>query len=167
MQNSDLELRPYEQFGHIPHSHYNGTLAPIFPFLSNGNTDNLGCPSIAFDVNTNTTLPLPPKDWIALVQRGTCAAETKALQAQRLGAIGVIIGDYFSDNDNYDTGDDTPSAYHVRTEDSREKMQVNIPVYTISGVAYGESVALIQQMNAREGGLAVEMMPGKHPVDTN
>lgn len=157
LQNSDLELRPYEQFGHIPHSQYNGTLAPIFPFLSNGNIDNLGCPSIAFDVNTNTTLPLPPNNWIALVQRGTCPAETKALQAQRLGAIGVIIGNYFP---TYDTQEHTSKEY------SKEQMQVNIPVYTISGTAYGQSIALIQQMNAREGGLAVEMMPGKHPIDT-
>ncbi|KAG0145167.1 hypothetical protein CROQUDRAFT_658965 [Cronartium quercuum f. sp. fusiforme G11] len=43
---------------------------------------------------TSTSTPEPPPNWVALVERGTCAFVDKIRYAQHLGASAVIVGDW-------------------------------------------------------------------------
>lgn len=64
---------------------------------SNGSGANLGCLShrtydFGFTRKSPDSLPSPPKDWVALIQRGRCSFVEKIRFAQELGAKAVIIG---------------------------------------------------------------------------
>ncbi|WFD33281.1 hypothetical protein MCUN1_000094 [Malassezia cuniculi] len=63
-----------------------GKLAPIS--LISG-SDNLACGQDT-EVKTHAK---PPKDWVALVERGECPFADKVRYAQSLGATAVIVGD--------------------------------------------------------------------------
>ena len=83
--------------------------------------DSLSNPDDSFDTNydydharhlaeTNASNPQPPKDWIALVERGGgCGFADKVRVAQALGAIAVVVGDAPS-----------PTWEHGRTGDPNE-----------------------------------------------
>ena len=82
-----------------------GSLAPINQFQSNLSDtlalkfdDNLGCPDELHPLAHY--VPNPPKRWIALVQRGGCPFIDKVRESQRLGAEGVIVGDWGSREDD-------------------------------------------------------------------
>ncbi|WFD42865.1 RING-type E3 ubiquitin transferase [Malassezia psittaci] len=83
-----------------------GHLLPIRMFYGqdspDGTRSNTGCPSTELKHAPKTPSILssffgaarkPPKDWIALVERGDCSFTDKVRLAQELGAIAVVVGD--------------------------------------------------------------------------
>lgn len=69
-----------------------------------------------------------------------------------MGAIAAIIGDSFSSADEY------------KVYDQGDTSAIKIPIYTISGAAYGDVTAVIQGSATISEGIAVDMMPGKPAV---
>lgn len=86
-----------------------GRLLPIRLFYGTRNTDgivpNLGCPAGTSESDkshspsfgglfgTSDKPRRPPKNWIALVERGECSFTDKVRLAQELGAIAVVVED--------------------------------------------------------------------------
>ena len=98
-----------------------GHLVPISEFLREGSgSENSGCIQEPHDAaaksgestatlrhHINRTLrdvtsKTPPRDWVALVERGFCTFTDKVRTAQKLGAKAVIVGDSPSGRDSSD-----------------------------------------------------------------
>ena len=107
---------------------------------SNGSGANLGCLShrtydFGFTRKTPDSLPSPPKDWVALIQRGRCSFVEKIRFAQELGAKAVIIG-----NDAANT--EAHGQLHVIG--GSDAGDLVIPAFSMAGSDYQEMIVRME-----------------------
>ncbi|KAH8822538.1 hypothetical protein DL96DRAFT_1618097 [Flagelloscypha sp. PMI_526] len=127
------------------------------PHASSDSTDpNAGCPNLCVypdahttDANSTTDLsktgaPDPTESWFALVQRGTCDFANKAREAQRLGAQGIVVGNY----QTIGGGDGLVSMYSPG-----DSSDVKIPATFVSHSSYETLLDLIGKSNTTKNGL--------------